>query len=173
MRKNNLIVCTFCENPAVREISDDLDFFSESNRKVFLCMTCYKIFNAGSILGQFQLNNKMINLILSSDDSETVVALKNKLSEIVPSSSAKLKAAIPSGWDPKQFDYKYKEIVPEKLQQISSRNDWFNAANLMQKTEMQSLPQTSLNWKVSILFSLLSLLMGLITLSIWGRKNNV
>jgi Ca-activated chloride channel family protein len=87
--------------------------------------------------------------------------------------TAKLKAAIPSGWDPKQFDYKYKEIVPEKLQQISSRNDWFNAANLMQKTEMQSLPQTSLNWKVSILFSLLSLLMGLITLSIWGRKNNV
>jgi len=105
MRKNNLIVCTFCENPAVREISDDLDFFSESNRKVFLCMTCYKIFNAGSILGQFQLNNKMINLILSSDDSETVVALKNKLSEIVPSSSAKLKAAIKhnSQINPKEF----------------------------------------------------------------------
>jgi Ca-activated chloride channel family protein len=87
--------------------------------------------------------------------------------------TTKLKAAIPDGWDPKQFDYNYKEIVPQKLQQISSRNDWFNAANLMQKTEMQSLPQTSLNWKVSILFSLLSLLMGLITLSIWGRKNNV
>jgi len=87
--------------------------------------------------------------------------------------AAKLKAAIPSGWDPKQFNYNYKEIVPQKLKQISSRNDWFNAANLMQKTEMQSLPQTSLNWKVSVLFSLLSLLMGLITLSIWGRKNNV
>jgi len=87
--------------------------------------------------------------------------------------STKLKAAIPDGWDPKQFDYNYKEIVPQKLQQISSRNDWFNAANLMQKTEMQSLPQTSLNWKVSILFSLLSVLLGLIALSIWGRKNNV
>jgi Ca-activated chloride channel family protein len=87
--------------------------------------------------------------------------------------STKLKAAIPDGWDPKQFDYNYNQIVPEKLQQISSRNDWFNAANLMQKTEMQSLPQTSLNWKVSILFSLLFVLLGLITLSIWGRKNNV
>ena len=105
MRKNNLIVCTFCENTAVREISDDLDFFSESNRKFFLCMTCYKIFNAGSILGQFQLNNKMINLILSSDDSETVVALKNKLSEIVPSSSAKLNATVKhnSQINPKEF----------------------------------------------------------------------
>ena len=87
--------------------------------------------------------------------------------------TTKLKAAIPDGWDPKQFDYNYNEIVPQKLQQISSRNDWFNAANLMQKTEMQSLPQTSLNWKVSILFSLLFVLLGLITLSIWGRKNNV
>ena len=105
MRKNNIIVCTFCDNPAIREISDDLEFFSESNRKVFLCSSCYKIFNAGSIVGQFQLNNKMINLILSSDDSETVSALKNKLSEIVPSSSSKLKAATKtsSQINPKEF----------------------------------------------------------------------
>ena len=87
--------------------------------------------------------------------------------------STKLKAAIPDGWDPKQFDYNYNQIVPLKLQQISSRNDWFKSANLDQKTEMQQLPQTSLNWKVSILFALLSLLLGLITLSTVGRKNNV
>ena len=87
--------------------------------------------------------------------------------------SKKLKAAIPDGWDAKQFDYNYNQIVPQKLQQISSRNDWFKSANLDQKTEMQQLPQTSLNWKVSILFALLSLLLGLITLSTVGRKNNV
>ena len=87
--------------------------------------------------------------------------------------STKLKAAIPDGWDPKQFDYNYNQIVPQKLQQVSSRNDWFKSANLDQKTEMQQLPQTSLNWKVSILFALLSLLLGLITLSTVGRKNNV
>ena len=87
--------------------------------------------------------------------------------------SKKLKAAIPDGWDPKQFDYNYNQIVPQKLQQVSSRNDWFKSANLDQKTEMQQLPQTSLNWKVSILFALLSLLLGLITLSTVGRKNNV
>jgi Ca-activated chloride channel family protein len=87
--------------------------------------------------------------------------------------TTKLKAAIPDGWDPKQFDYNYNQIVPQKLQQISSRNDWFKSANLDQKTEMQQLPQTSLNWKVSILFALLSLLLGLITLSTVGRKNNV
>ncbi|MDC0095873.1 marine proteobacterial sortase target protein [Amylibacter sp.] len=87
--------------------------------------------------------------------------------------STKLKAAIPDGWDAKQFDYNYNQIVPQKLQQISSRNDWFKSANLDQKTEMQQLPQTSLNWKVSILFALLSLLLGLIILSTVGRKNNV
>jgi len=87
--------------------------------------------------------------------------------------STKLKAAIPDGWDAKQFDYNYNQIVPQKLQQISSRNDWFKSANLDQKTEMQQLPQTSLNWKVSILFALLSLLLGLVTLSTVGRKNNV
>ena len=37
--------------------------------------------------------------------------------------TAKLKAAIPSGWDAKQFEYNYKEIVPSRLQQISSRNE--------------------------------------------------
>jgi Ca-activated chloride channel family protein len=87
--------------------------------------------------------------------------------------STKLKAAIPDGWDPKQFDYNYNQIVPQKLQQVSSRNNWFKSANLDQKTEMQQLPQTSLNWKASILFALLSLLLGLITLSTVGRKNNV
>ena len=87
--------------------------------------------------------------------------------------TTKLKAAIPDGWDAKQFDYNYNQIVPQKLQQVSSRNDWFKSANLDQKTEMQQLPQTSLNWKVSILFALLSLLLGLITLSTVGRKNNV
>ncbi|MDB2338051.1 marine proteobacterial sortase target protein, partial [Amylibacter sp.] len=87
--------------------------------------------------------------------------------------STKLKAAIPDGWDPKQFDYNYNQIVPQKLQQVSSRNNWFKSANLDQKTKMQPLPQTSLNWKASILLSLLSLLSGLIALSIWGRRNNV
>ena len=87
--------------------------------------------------------------------------------------STKLKAAIPDGWDAKQFDYNYNQIVPEKLQQVSSRNDWFKSANLDQKTETQQLPQTSLNWKVSILFALLSLILGLVILSTWGRKNNV
>ena len=87
--------------------------------------------------------------------------------------STKLKAAIPDGWDAKQFDYNYNQIVPQKLQKVSSRNDWLKSANLDQKTEMQQLPQTSLNWKVSILFALLSLLLGLITLSTVERKNNV
>ena len=87
--------------------------------------------------------------------------------------STKLKAAIPVGWDAKQFDYKYIEIVPQKLQKLSSKNEWFKSANLIQISEMYSLPQTALNWKVSILFALLSLLLGLVIVSVLGRKSNV
>ena len=55
----------------------------------------------------------------------------------------KLKAAIPSGWDANQFEYKYKEIVPAKLQTISSKNEWYKSSDLMQKSEMYSLPKTA------------------------------
>jgi len=87
--------------------------------------------------------------------------------------SAKLKAAMPSGWDAKQFEYKYKEIVPTRLQQISSRNEWFDNEDLIQKSEMYSLPQTALNWKYSIFLALLMCILGIAMLVIVGRKSNV
>tara|TARA_B110000238_G_scaffold44681_1_gene48253 strand:+ start:23 stop:2200 length:2178 start_codon:yes stop_codon:yes gene_type:complete len=85
----------------------------------------------------------------------------------------KLKIAIPNGWDAKQFEYNYKEIVPQRLQKLSSNNEWLISANLIQKSEMYSLPQTALNWKSSILFALLSTLLGVTILITIGRKNNV
>ena len=87
--------------------------------------------------------------------------------------TAKLKAAIPSGWDAKQFEYNYKEIVPPRLQKISSRNEWFDNKDLIQKSEMYSLPQTSLNWKTSMVLAFLLTLMGVAVLLIFGRKSNV
>ena len=85
----------------------------------------------------------------------------------------KLKAAIPNGWDTKQFEYEYKEIVPPKLQKVSKKNDWFKSANLIEKTEEYSLPQTALNWKASILLALLMCILGVAMLMIVGRKSNV
>jgi len=85
----------------------------------------------------------------------------------------KLKIAIPNGWDAKQFEYNYKEIVPQRLQKLSSNNEWLISANLIQKSEMYSLPQTALNWKSSILFALLFALLGATILITIGRKNNV
>ena len=85
----------------------------------------------------------------------------------------KLKIAIPNGWDAKQFEYNYKEIVPQRLQKLSSNNEWLISANLIQKSEMYSLPQTALNWRSSILFALLSTLLGATILITIGRKNNV
>ena len=87
--------------------------------------------------------------------------------------TSKLKVAIPNGWDATQFEYNYKEIIPQRLQKMSSNNDLLITANLIQKSEMYSLPQTALNWKSSILFALLSTLLGAIILIIIGRKNYV
>jgi len=47
--------------------------------------------------------------------------------------STKLKAAIPDGWDPKQFDYNYNQIVPQKLQQISLETIGLNLPTLIKK----------------------------------------
>ena len=87
--------------------------------------------------------------------------------------TAKLKAAIPSGWDAKQFEYNYKEIVPPMLQKISSRNEWFDNGDLIQKSEMYSLPQTSLNWKASVILAFILTLLGIAVLFVFGRKSNV
>ena len=87
--------------------------------------------------------------------------------------TSKLKVAIPNGWDATQFEYNYKEIIPQRLQKMSSNNELLITANLIQKSEMYSLPQTALNWKSSILFALLSTLLGAIILIIIGRKNYV
>ena len=86
--------------------------------------------------------------------------------------TAKLKAAIPSGWDAEQFEYNYKEIVPPRLQQISSRNEWFDNEDLIQKSEMYSLPQTSLNWKASVISAFFTMLLGIAVLFVFGRKSN-
>ena len=87
--------------------------------------------------------------------------------------TTKLKAAIPNGWDAKQFEYKYKEIVPPRLQQISSRNEWFENEDLIQKSEMYSLPQTALNWKASVILAFISTLLGIAVLFVFGRRANV
>ena len=87
--------------------------------------------------------------------------------------TSKLKAAIPSGWDKGQFEFEYKDIVPPRLQKISSRNNWFENSNLIQKSEMLTLPQTALNWKAYILIAILITLFGFAMLVYMGRKSNV
>ena len=90
MIKKKPIECTFCEKFADREMTDDLDFFSNRNKKIYLCEECLRPFNAGSILGQVQLNNKILALILSGDDDSCLADLKEKISEYSPSSKDKM-----------------------------------------------------------------------------------
>ena len=41
-------------------------------------------------MGQFVLNNKMINLIMSAPDSDSIAVIKEKISQFVPASKSKL-----------------------------------------------------------------------------------
>ena len=89
-KPNKLKECVFCSNYATREISEDLDFFSPKNKRIFICNDCFKVFSAGSVMGQFVLNNKMINLIMSAPDSDSIAVIKEKISQFVPASKSKL-----------------------------------------------------------------------------------
>lgn len=86
LKKKNILLCVFCDKPASRQIFDKLEFFSSKNKEVYLCDKCYQSFSAGSIMGQFQLNNKILSLISNADDKASILSLKEKLSEYAPSS---------------------------------------------------------------------------------------
>ena len=95
MRKKP-IVCTFCNKPAVREVTDDVEFFAPRSKNIYLCDNCHHSFNAGSILGQVQFNNRMIGLILSMDDDCYVSEMKEKLLDYSPSSQSKMATKKPA-----------------------------------------------------------------------------
>lgn len=86
LKRKTTIPCVFCEKPATRQIFDKLEFFSNKNKEVYLCEKCFQSFSAGSIMGQFQLNNKILNLISNADDKAPILSLKEKLVEYAPSS---------------------------------------------------------------------------------------
>lgn len=86
IKKRAPIECIFCENSASRQIDDNLNFFSSRNKDVYLCEKCFSSFNAGSIMGQFQLNNKILNLIMGADDEAPIISLKQRLADYVPAS---------------------------------------------------------------------------------------
>lgn len=106
MRKKP-IVCTFCSKPAVRELTDDVEFFSPKNKNIYLCDNCHQSFNAGSILGQVQFNNRMIGLILSMDDECSVSEMKQKLLDYSPSSKSKIITNKPASVMSPQDFYEY------------------------------------------------------------------
>ena len=49
----------------------------------------------------------------------------------------------------------------------------FDNEDLIQKSEMYSLPQTALNWKYSFFLALIMCILGIAMLVIVGRKSNV
>ena len=58
-KRKNLVPCVFCGDNASRQLAEKLEYFSAKNRDVFLCEKCFHSFSAGTVMGQFQLNNKI------------------------------------------------------------------------------------------------------------------
>ena len=85
-KRKNHIPCVFCGDNASRQLAEKLEYFSAKNRDIYLCEKCYNSFSAGTVMGQFQLNNKILSLISSVDDNDSVSVLKSKISEYAPSS---------------------------------------------------------------------------------------
>lgn len=88
-KKNNPAVCIFCGDLAARQVTDELEYLS-SNKGMYLCSKCFTSFSAGSVMGQFQLNNKILSLIMSADDKAPVLSLKQKIIDYAPASKSKL-----------------------------------------------------------------------------------
>ena len=88
-KKNNPAVCIFCGDLAARQVTDELEYLS-SNKGMYLCTKCFTSFSAGSVMGQFQLNNKILSLIMSADDKAPVLSLKQKIIDYAPASKSKL-----------------------------------------------------------------------------------
>lgn len=107
----------FCEKSATRQIYDKLNFFSDRSKDIYLCEKCYESFSAGSILGQFKLNNKILSLIAEADEKAPVLSLKEKLAEYVPSSKNALftNKPIQSKLSPKDlYDYLEKKVIGQE-----------------------------------------------------------
>lgn len=90
-KRKNQIPCVFCGDNASRQLAEKLEYFSAKNRDVYLCEKCFHSFSAGTVMGQFQLNNKILSLISSVDDNETVLNLKSKIEDYAPSSKYMLR----------------------------------------------------------------------------------
>lgn len=85
-KRTNNFSCVFCGDSASRQLAEKMEYFSVKNRDVYLCEKCFHSFSAGTVMGQFQLNNKILSLISSIDDSESVADLKSKIADYAPSS---------------------------------------------------------------------------------------
>ena len=68
-----------------------------------------------------------------------------------------------------------KLLMPSSLMLFEEVNTFqtFELNLYYQKSEMYSLPQTSLNWKIRMVLAFLLTLMGVAVLLIFGRKSNV
>ena len=88
-KKSNSASCIFCGEPAARQVTDELEYF-KTNKSIYLCSTCFTSFSAGSVMGQFQLNNKVLSLIMAVDDDSSVLSLKQKLADYAPASKDKI-----------------------------------------------------------------------------------
>ena len=86
--------------------------------------------------------------------------------------TTKIKTAIPHGWDQKQFDFSYEDVLPPSLQKSDLPFAKIYKASLSNQSQTYALPKTALNWKLKVLLALAALSFGILLLWISSRGSN-
>ena len=86
--------------------------------------------------------------------------------------TTKIKTAIPHGWDQKQFDFSYEDVLPPSLQKSDLPFAKIYKASLSNQSQTYALPKTALNWKLKVLMALAALSFGILLLWISSRGSN-
>ena len=86
--------------------------------------------------------------------------------------TTKIKPAIPHGWDRKQFDFSYEDVLPPSLQKSELPFAKIYKASLALKSQTYELPKTALNWLAKVLLALAALSFGVLLLWVSRRDAN-
>ena len=86
--------------------------------------------------------------------------------------TSKIKTAIPHGWDRRQFEFSYEDVLPPSLQKSDLPFAKIYKASLANKSTTYALPKSALNWKLSVMLAMAALFFGLTLLWVSRQTSN-
>ena len=86
--------------------------------------------------------------------------------------TSKIKTAIPHGWDRRQFEFSYEDVLPPSLQKSDLPFAKIYKASFANKSTTYALPKSALNWKLSVMLAMAALFFGLTLLWVSRQTSN-